>query len=310
MSSNGRSPVLICCRWLIGAASLIVPRRNRDEWKREWEAAVEHRWARLQDWQRVDYRAGLDLLNRSRGAFSDAGWMQLQSLREGFFQDVRYGCRLLVKRPGFALVAMSALAFGIGANTLVFSVVNATLLRPLPYEDPEKLVVLWEMKRDTGGTHSVSYPNYRDWQAGAQGFRGVAASSLQNFTMTGMGGAEQIKGEWVSANYFEVLGVQALDGRSFLPQENETPGSHAVVMLSHAFWQGRMGGDYSAVGKTIMINGRDLTVVGILPEGFKGFSSEAEVWIPMMMFNALFPDIARFDIPNDRGTHWHQAFAR
>jgi putative ABC transport system permease protein len=310
MPSSRRSRVLICCRRLISAAGLIVPRRNRGEWKREWEAEIEHRWARLQDWQRLDYRAGLDLLNRSRGAFSDAGWIQLQSLREGFFQDVRYGSRLLIKRPGFALVAMSALAFGIGANTLVFSVVNATLLRPLPYEDPEKLVVLWETKRDTGGTHSVSYPNYRDWQGGAQSFRGIAAYSLQNFTMTGMGGAEQIKGEWVSANYFEVLGVQALRGRSLLPHENETPGSHPVVMLSHAFWQRRMGGDDSAVGKTIIINGRDLTVVGILPEGFKGYSAEAEVWIPMMMFNALFPDIARFDIPNDRGTHWHQAFAR
>lgn len=231
-------------------------------------------------------------------------------MMETFLKDVRFAARTLAKRPGFTFVVLLTLALGIGANTTIFSAVNAVLLRALPFREPDSLVVLYETEREKGGQISVSYPNYRDWRDQSQSFEEVAAFSEGTFTLTGVDAAEQVTGEWVSANYFRALGVDASIGRVFLDEENATLSTHPVAVLSHTLWQRRFGSDPEILGKTIRLSDEELTIVGITGKGFKGFTGKAEVWIPMMMFDRLNPTIARFNILNDRGTHWHQALAR
>src|SRR5215475_8394692 len=156
-------------RWLITFIGVIVPRRFRVRFRQEWEAELEYREATLARWDRLDWRNKLELLWRSLGAFWDALWLQHQRWEDEMIQDLRFGLRMLLKNPGFTFVAALTLALGIGANTAIFSVVNAALLRQLPYADAERLVVLWERQRDIG-QESPSYSNFLDWQAQSQSF--------------------------------------------------------------------------------------------------------------------------------------------
>ncbi len=225
-------------------------------------------------------------------------------------QNLKFAIRMLLKNPGLTAAVALTLALGIGANTAIFSVVNSLLLRPLPFDDAERLVVLWAKDRPSDKNLSVSYPDCRDWQAQSESFEDIAAVAEEKFTLTGTITAERIPGEWVSPNYFSALGVRPVMGRVFLPEENLSPDAHPVAMLSYGFWQRNFGADPAVLEKFVRLNDQNLTVVGILPEGFKGISGKADVWVPMMMFNSLNPAIARFDIINDRGTHWHQAVGR
>src|SRR5215212_10183748 len=163
-------------------------------------------------------------------------------------QDLRYGLRTLRKHPGFTLVAVIALALGIGANTAIFSVVNTVLLRPLPYKDPDRLVMVWE--DDTKGGYPRDTPaaaNYLDWRNQNQVFAGMAAMADLSFNLTGTGDPERIDGKLVSANLFPLLGVEPQLGRAFLPEEDQPGGNH-VVILSHGLWQRRFGSDVKIMG--------------------------------------------------------------
>jgi putative ABC transport system permease protein len=194
--------------------------------------------------------------------------------------DLRYGFRMLVKSPGSTAVAMIALALGIGANSAIFSVVNAVLLRPLPYKDPGRLVVLWETKLSKGILQEqVSPPDYRDWSEQQRGFEKVAALREQPAVLTGGQLPERLETALVSPSAFELLGVRAALGRTFLSEEAE-PGRDRVALLGYGFWQRRFGGDPGILGKKAIVDGNSLTIVGVMPSGFRLLDTPSELWMP------------------------------
>ena len=186
-----------------------------------------------------------------------------------FLQDLKYGLRMLVKTPGFTAVAVLTLALGIGANTAIFSVVNAVLLKPLPYKDADRLVMVWEQNPERGWYHNiVSAANFLDWRKQNDVFAQMAAVDPQKaFNLTGTGKPEEVWGEAVTTNLFSLLGVRAFKGRDFLPEEDR-PGGPRVVVLSYGLWERRYGHDGTLVGKQISLTNESYTVVGIMPAGF------------------------------------------
>lgn len=182
-------------------------------------------------------------------------------------QDFRYGLRTLYRSPGFAAVAALTLALGVGANTAIFSVVYGVLLEPLPYKDAARLILLNETTPRVGVV-SVSYPNFLDWRAQSSQFSQMAAVCGARFNLAGVSQPESINGQAVSPNFLSLLGIRPLLGRDFDPSEEKT-GAAPVVMLSYSLWQGHLGGDPSAVGRTIMLDGRGYTIIGVLPATFR-----------------------------------------
>ena len=171
--------------WLIRFVGLIVPRRLRADWRQEWEAELRSRELLLAEWDRLDWRHKLDLLWRSTSAFWDALWLQPKRWEDEMFQDLRFGVRMLLKHPGFTAVAVLILALGIGANTAIFSVVNAVLLRPLPYDQPGQLVQLWE-DPGSGTRRNMAAPGaFLDWQENSTSFESMSVLSSTNLNLTG-----------------------------------------------------------------------------------------------------------------------------
>jgi predicted permease len=221
--------------------------------------------------------------------------------------DLRYAVRLLGKNPSFTAVAIITLALGIGANSAIFSLVNALLLRPLSAARPEELVRVY-----TGSSHT-SFPNYRDLSDDTQAFSTLAAHCIAAFNL-GNAGQEgvtgRVFGELVTGSYFPALGVPAFIGHAFGIETDGPPGAHPVVVMSHGLWERRFGADAGMVGKTIILNGRQFTVIGIMPEGFRGtfaFGLTPEVWVPVTMQPVLLQGADRF---NDRGRQWLEVFGR
>jgi putative ABC transport system permease protein len=188
-------------------------------------------------------------------------------LVETLIQDVRYALRTLRKSTTFTCVALLTLALGIGANTAIFSVVYAVLLRPMPYQDPSRVMVLNETTPKVG-TVSVSYPNFLDFRAQSHGFSEMAAVNGVEFNLAGVSQPENISGEAVSTNFLSMLGVRPVLGRDFDPSE-EKAGSAPVVLLSYALWQSHFGGEQNAIGRAISLDGRGFTVIGVLPPDFR-----------------------------------------
>jgi len=181
------------------------------------------------------------------------------------WQDLNYGLRMLLKHPGVTAIAVLTLALGIGANTAIFSVVNAVLLNPLPYKQPDRVVSLWE-NVPGHGRWRVAPANFFDWKKQNTVFEDVVAFGANTLTLTGTGEPEQLTGARVSAGYFGVVGVDPILGRAFLPEEYES-GKGQVVILSQAFWQRRYGGDKNLINRTITLDGDPYTVVGVMPTG-------------------------------------------
>jgi predicted permease len=217
-----------------------------------------------------------------------------------FWQDLRYGARILWKRLGFTLIAVLTLALGIGANTAIFSVVNALLLRPLPYVDSERLVLLSE-KLPSGARESASYLNYADWRSRAQSFEGMAVGWSQSFSLTGGERAVLTPGYVVNWNFFQLLGAKPQRGRLFSDADDRY-GAARTVIVSHGFWQGSMGGDANVIGKTLRMTSETYTVIGVLPPGFEYFEA-ADVYTPLGLF--LAPDSAHAG----RGNHAFDFYA-
>ena len=218
-------------------------------------------------------------------------------------QDLRYGLRTLLKNPGFTIVAVTALALGIGANSAIFSVVNAVLLRPLPFKNPEQLVMVWENATHAGfPKNTPSPPNFLDWQRQNTVFTGMAAMAERSFNLTGVGEPERLDGRRVSANLFEVLGVSPLLGRTFVP-DDDRPGAH-VVLLRYSLWQRRFGSDPNIIGRAVTLNGQSYIVIGVMPRGvhLPGYGNwNDQLWVPIALTNEEI---------TERGTHFLDVIAR
>ncbi len=207
---------------------------------------------------------------------------------EALWQDLKYGARMLAKSPGFTLVAVIALGLGIGANTAIFSVVNAVLIRSLPFRNPDRLVMVWENNRPRGRDQNVISPaNYQDWRDQNTVFDSMAAMFDSRTNLTGVDDPEELATQLVEPNFFDLLGTSAALGRTFNLDEGQ-PGKDQVVVLSQGLWKRRFGGDPGIVGKAIKLGGRDFTVVGIAPSGLQLIirqgsltGKQAQLWMPL-----------------------------
>ena len=204
------------------------------------------------------------------------------------WQDLRYGIRMLMTKPGFTVVAAITLALGIGANTAIFSVINAVMLRPLPYAEPERLIRLWESNPERGWPEfSASAPNFEDWRKQQSVYEQLAAYEFTTFNITGSGEPERVAALSVTPNLFPTLGVLPALGRNFLTEE-ERAGHNRVVILSDGLWQRRFGADRELIGRQIQLNGESYTVVGVMPPQFQ-LTRGTEVWVPLMLDPAVQP---------------------
>jgi len=253
------------------------------------ESEAESRALRSYDWRLLEcelsraerpsaaraWRPSLELIERKGG-------MRMES----FIQDLRFGVRMLVKSPGFTLIAVLTLALGIGANTAIFTVVNAVLLQPLPYPEARQLALISEnFSQRNLNLITVSAPEYLDYRNRSRSFAQVAAYRRQSFTLTGAGEAELLRGAVCSTNLFDALGIKPALGRAFLSGEDQ-PGYNQVVVLSHGLWQRRFGADPRVVGQKLTFNNNVVEVVGVAPPGLQ-FPPLTEIWSPIAFTNEL-----------------------
>ena len=222
---------------------------------------------------------------------------------ESWIRDLTYGARMLARNPGFTAVVVLTLALGIGVNTAMFTAINAVVLKPLPVADPEELVMVYTSREgsfvESQPSSHYDYVYYRDNNTV---FASLAGYGVEVASMGSGQGAEMLVGETVSGNYFEVFGVRPRLGRFFLPEEDQTPATHPVVVVSEALWKGRFGSDPDILGTTVRMNGFTYTIIGVAPEsyigGMRGFASD--FWVPFMMMDQLVPGRTQLNNKNSR----------
>ena len=219
---------------------------------------------------------------------------------ENLLSDTRYALRNLLRRPAFTIIAVVTLALGIGANTAIFSAINALLLKPLPFPELDRVVAIWDKLPSRGVMHNeVTVANYLDWQAQNQSFEQLALYRWWSANLTGIDPPERIQGFLVTANFFDAVGMKPIMGRNFSAEENQ-PGKDAVAIITHSLWQRRFGGDPNIVNKTITINSVVRTVIGVMPERFN-FPKGSEVYAPI----AMTPELMK-----SRGNHSYYVIGR
>jgi putative ABC transport system permease protein len=284
----------------------VVPERDRDEWLAEWESELHARRARLTMRHRLTREQELDMFRRVLGSLYDATWLRRQfTLDADLVHDVKHGARLLARSPGFALLTIGVLAIGIGATTAIFSVVDALLVRQLPYRDPEQIVLMFEADTtNREALEDVAPANFIDWQQQVRSLEVMSAVEPTGFTYTGGAEPQSLAGARASKGFFEVYGVEAMYGRTFTPDEY-TAGRNNVLVLSYGTWAQRFGADPSIVGRAIQINGQPRTVVGVMPPSFAPrllvTFNERGVWAPKVWAAS---DYQR------RGARYYNAVAR
>jgi predicted permease len=275
--------------WLIALIGVIVPRRLRARWRREWDAELEYREALLARWDRLDWRARLELLRRSLGAFWDALLLQPRRLEDEMFQDLRYGARMLLKSKMFTLVAALSLALGIGANTAIFSLINALMLRMLPVKNARELALfsIAGPHMPSGAGYNCNYPLYEMFRDGNQSFTGVITGAnvgrARLLVNEPGAGVESVQQQRVSGNFFSALGVDPVVGRMLIEADDNPANPQPAAVISYEYWRRRFGLDPRAVGRQITVNNTALTIVGVAPPGFFGFEvgSKPELWWPI-----------------------------
>ena len=291
--------------WLIRAVGVIVPRSLRADWRQEWEAELVYREELLAEWDNLNWKTKFDLLRRSLGAFWDALLLQPRRLEDEMFQDMRYGLRMLLKTPGFTLAAALSLALGIGANTAIFSLIDAVLLKSLPVQEPEKLLLFGKGK-DVGWIGGFpnrswdvfSYPFYREVRRRNQVFSDVAATLSMTWSVHGAVNTSGASGEMVrigvqlvSGSYFSTLGAHAGLGRVITDADDQVAGAHPVAVLSYDWWESQLGGDTAVIGRTVTIDKVAYTIIGVAPREFFGTTvgQAPDMWIPLAMQAQLPP---------------------
>jgi predicted permease len=212
----------------------------------------------------------------------------------GAWEDLRYSLRALGRARGFAAAAVLSLGLGIGANTTIFTLLNAVLLRPLPVEEPARLVAVDTLDPRNPGLWPCSYPNYRDYRDHNQVFSSLLLYSAITLNLTGFGEPQLVTGQIVSGNYFAALGVNPVVGRGLLPEEDASPGAYPVAVIGYGLWTRQFGRDPRVTARTISLNGRAYSIVGVAPPAFQGLNEliAADVWVPMMMYQQVYPNAA------------------
>ncbi len=225
---------------------------------------------------------------------------------EKLLKDIRYAFRMLMKSPGFTTVAVLSLALGIGVNTAIFTVVNAVLLRPMPVESPEELVEIYTYGDENFPQFTSSYLDYVDLRDQNEAFSGLVAHSMMFASFSRDASSQLVMGELVTGNYFDVMGITPALGRTFLPEEDETPGTHPVAVLSHGFWQREFGAAPDIVGQTFKMNGTTYTVVGVTQAEFTGTlpGIAPDLWLPMMMVDEVEPAGMIMQQASETGEGW------
>src|SRR5215813_10717873 len=294
--------------WLIRAVGVIVPRSLRADWRQEWEAELVYREELLAEWDNLNWRTKLDLLRRSLGSFRDALLLQPKRLEDEMFQDLRYGLRMLLKSKGLTVVAVFSLALGIGANTAIFSLIDAVLLEMLPVERPEQLYFIQNVgpRRPEGG--APPYPCFERFRGQNQSFSSLAAFAPRNPKVNIDGQVEEVSGQFVSGNYFSLLGVNAILGRTPSLADDAVPGRGGpdglVAVISYNYWMSRFGQRPEVIGKVIRVGNDPVTIIGVTPPEFYGLSPgrEANISLPMSMEGA--------EMLAERTSWWFQAVGR
>ena len=335
MLSSNRKARFRFWSWLIAFIGIIVPRRLRADWRQEWEAELRYREAQLAKWEQLNWRSKFNLLWRSTSAFWDALWLQTYRWEDAMIQDLRYGVRMLLKYKGFTTVAVLSLALGIGANTALFSVVDAVLLRTLPVTEPSALVVFeWQSGRPfrTNGMSGTSFVPGPANTKGDSLFRYEVfekmreqtqkpESSLSDFfafapirevSAVVDNQAEVINGQAVSGDYYGGLRVQPILGRP-ITNEDDRASAPPVVVLSHQYWQDRFGADPEIAGRQIKLNKQSFTIIGVTPPVFTGtlqVGYHPAVTIPLACEPLLRPTISRLGTANKPGVWWLDLMGR
>lgn len=276
--------------WIVRASAWLVPRDARHDWRAEWLGEIHAR------------RAGGAVLALACGAPWHALWLQKEQWRpEMVAADVRFGWRQLRRRPGFTIAAVLTLAIGIGATTAIFSMVYDVLLKPLPFREPARLVQLWEVNPLFKWTEANVAPgNLVSWVERNHSFESMAwyfgsdtrSGGTTTLSYGSAGEPVRVTAQQVSRNFFEVLGVSPLLGRTFAPGE-DVAGKQRVAVVSYAFWQRQLGGDPAVVNRMIQLNGRDFLVAGVLPASFSFDNTSPDCWMPMVLNFADVREVRR-----------------
>jgi predicted permease len=289
MPNHNKQHFTSLSRRLVALIGMIVPRRFRARFRQEWEAELEYREAQLARWNRLDWSAKFELLRRSLGAFWDALLLQPRRLEDEMFQDLRYGARMLFKSKTFTLVAALSLAFGIGANTAIFSLINALMLRMLPVKNAEELALfsVTTPNAQSGIGYNSNYPLYEMFRDRNQSFTGVLTGAnvgrARLLVNEPGAGVESVQQQRVSGNFFSVLGVNPVVGRALIDADDNPSNPQPGAVISYEYWRRRFSLDPQVVGRRITVNNTALTIVGVAPPGFFGFEvgSRPELWWPI-----------------------------
>jgi putative ABC transport system permease protein len=273
---------------LVRLFSALVPRASRADWRAEWEAEVRYRWETLDRGKRLDWRTRMDLLRRTLGALPDAAWLRRQFTADAdLVHDLKHGMRMLAKAPSFTVSAVFILALGIGGTVAIVALLDTLFYRPLPYQDPDRIVTIWQRQaaRPTE-REDVAPADFLDWRQRSRSFSAIAAVIPYSRDYTGASEPEVLFGAQVTEGFFDAIGMPPLIGRAFLPEEHVT-GGRRVAVISHGFWQSHFGGDPGIVNRTISMDDEIWTIVGVLPKTFAPQllprPGELTIWTPKVI---------------------------